>query len=69
MLEIVDKVLLSIHIIAGTASLLLFWIPVMSRKGGTVHKKSGHFYYINMWVVQISAILLSLINAWQGDML
>ncbi|MEM6379195.1 MAG: hypothetical protein AAF705_13350 [Bacteroidota bacterium] len=69
MLEMLDKILLWIHIPFGMLSLILFWIPIGFRKGSPMHKKVGRQYYITMWIVVISAFLLSIINLITGRMM
>jgi len=50
------------HIGAGMAALTLFWVPIFSRKGGLNHRRTGRWYVNAMWVVVITAILLSIKN-------
>lgn len=61
-MNILDSGLLWIHIIAGSISLILFWIPVMTKKGGSIHRKVGIWYYRSMWVVVVTAGILSVLN-------
>lgn len=58
----IHKVLLWIHIPVGTLALFLFWIPVGLQKGSPLHKKIGWYYFIAMWAVVITAILMSICN-------
>lgn len=51
-----------IHVIAGTVSLVLFWIPVFARKRKGLHTVVGKWYVYFMWVVVITAGLLSVKN-------
>ena len=51
-----------IHVIAGTASLILFWIPVFVRKQKGLHTVVGKWYVYCMWTVVITAFLLSTKN-------
>jgi len=60
------SIILIIHIAAGTISLITFWIPVLVKKGGDLHIKVGKIYVYLMWVVVITAVLLSLINLYDG---
>jgi len=60
------KVLLTFHIVVGSLSLITFWIPVFVKKGGDIHVKVGKLYVILMWMVVISAIMLSVINLTNG---
>ncbi len=53
------KVVLYSHIIVGFLSLILFWIPVMAKKGSAWHARCGHWYAKCMYSVGISAMILS----------
>ena len=55
-----------LHVIAGFASLLLFWIPMFTRKGGINHVRLGKWYVWLMWIVVVSAAILSIKNLWTG---
>ena len=65
-MEIIDRILLITHSSVGFFSLILFWIPIFVRKGGDTHVKVGKAYQYSMWIVLITAVLLSLINLYQG---
>ncbi len=62
MIEYIHKITLWIHIPFGFLSLVLFWIPVAVKKGGSLHKKVGWFYYISMWVVLVTSAIMSVCN-------
>lgn len=62
MIETIHKVLLMIHIPAGTLALLLFWIPVGVKKGSPLHRKVGKYYYYCMWIVLITSFLMCICN-------
>lgn len=51
-----------IHIAAGSISLILFWIPVIVKKGSKIHNSVGRWYVYMMTIVVISAALLSIKN-------
>ena len=59
-MEIVYRALLTTHIVAGGLSLILFWIPVFTRKGKKNHRLIGRVYVYSMTLVVGSAGLLSL---------
>ncbi|MCG7537541.1 hypothetical protein [Pseudoalteromonas sp. OOF1S-7] len=48
---------LFIHIIVGSCTLLLFWAPVLAKKGGKVHNLSGKAYVYCMQLVALTGIL------------
>jgi uncharacterized membrane protein len=54
--------ILSIHIAAGSLSLIAFWIPAFSKKGGKLHVLTGRYYVRAMWAVVTTAALLCVIN-------
>ena len=58
----VAPIFLYVHIAAGLAALILFWVPIFSRKGGVNHRRAGNCYVIAMWLVVITAVLLSIKN-------
>ncbi len=66
MSELLFKVFLAVHITAGSLSLILFWVPVLVKKGGLNHRKIGSIYVKLMWLVVISAALMSVINLFSG---
>jgi len=61
------SLILKLHVPAGFISLILFWIPVITKKGGKNHRKVGIWYYRTMWVVVVTAGLLSIINTILGN--
>lgn len=65
-MDIYNKALLMIHVVAGFCSLVTFTIPVLVKKGGNVHRKVGWIYVYNMWIVVVSAALLSINNIISG---
>lgn len=48
------------HIIAGFAALLVFWIPVVTKKGGKAHLRVGWIYVAAMGVVAVSALYMGI---------
>lgn len=49
-----------LHIIAGFTALLVFWIPVVTKKGGKAHVRVGWVYVAAMGVVAISALFMGI---------
>ncbi len=65
-MENLFSILLTAHIIVGSLSLVVFWIPVFVKKGGDIHAKIGKIYVILMWMVVLSAFVLSILNVIRG---
>ncbi len=61
-----EKFLLPVHIVCGFLSIVIFWIPIFVKKGGNIHVKIGKLYMFLMWIVVITAGLLSIENFMQG---
>lgn len=58
-MSLVHSTLLYLHILIGTLCLLLFWLPVISKKGSKLHNKSGRCYYYSMLFIAGSGIIMS----------
>jgi hypothetical protein len=53
------KPILVLHIAAGSVALASMLIPVVTRKGGLVHRRAGWVFVVAMAVVSMTALLLS----------
>ncbi|MEL0038671.1 MAG: hypothetical protein VW799_06215 [Halieaceae bacterium] len=42
--HLVFEVLVACHILTGTVGLLSFWIPIIGRKGGRLHRQAGKLF-------------------------
>ena len=51
--------LVLVHVVIGFASLVVFWLPLMVKKGGRWHKQAGMAFAIMMYVVSITAFVVS----------
>ncbi|PKG93039.1 hypothetical protein [Paraglaciecola sp. MB-3u-78] len=56
----IHSVLFFIHIIVGSMALLLFWVPIVTKKGGLDHRKFGRYYANTMYAVAASGALMAL---------
>lgn len=54
--------LLYLHIALGAVALLLYWLPVIARKGSKLHINAGKAFYYIMLVVSSSGIVMSLMG-------
>ena len=45
------------HIIAGFVGLFAWWVPILTRKGGNVHRSFGKVFKISAYIVLIGALL------------
>jgi len=53
------KMILYLHIAGGSAALLSMFIPLVTRKGGRTHRRSGWVFVGGMTVVSVTALMLS----------
>ena len=53
------KSLLVLHIAAGSVALASMWIPMVARKGGTLHRRAGWVFVAAMAIVSVSALFLA----------
>lgn len=54
--------LLYLHIVLGAIALVLYWMPIITRKGSKLHINAGKVFYYLMLVVSGSGIVLSLLG-------
>jgi uncharacterized membrane protein len=59
-MELISKVSLIIHIIAGFTALATGAVAIFTKKGGKAHTSAGKIYYWAMTLVAITALILSL---------
>ncbi|MFK7887871.1 MAG: hypothetical protein AB8G16_13505 [Gammaproteobacteria bacterium] len=55
----VHQIALVFHIVVGAAALFVFWVPVVARKGGPLHKKAGRWFVWGMTAVAVTGVVLS----------
>ncbi|HMQ46768.1 MAG TPA: hypothetical protein PKA00_04695 [Saprospiraceae bacterium] len=65
-MDLIEKIMLPPHIVAGFLSIALFWLPAFTRKGGISHIRMGKLYIFFMWIVVVTAALMCLENVWYG---
>jgi hypothetical protein len=63
-----------IHLVFGSAALILFWVPLFTKKGQLNHVKFGRIYKFAMYVVAIggfvmSALVISMPQVIKADMI
>ncbi len=54
------NVILSFHVIAGFLALLSFWVPIVVKKGSTLHNRVGWVFTTSMGVVSVTAIYMGI---------
>ncbi|MFD1020427.1 DUF2306 domain-containing protein [Thalassobacillus hwangdonensis] len=59
-MTIIFDVVRILHIIGGFTALLTFWIPIVTKKGGSIHVKAGWTYVWGMIIVAASAFYMGL---------
>src|SRR5690625_4226344 len=66
-LELIISFARWLHIISGFSALFVFWIPIVTRKGKKVHRRSGWIYIAAMTAVSISALFMGIYRiAWDA---
>jgi hypothetical protein len=60
-MSIIHSSLFYLHILFGSMALLLFWVPLVSKKGGLDHRKFGFYYTTTMYVVAATGALMAVL--------
>lgn len=55
----IHEIALYLHIAVGSCALLLFWVPMFTKKGNLDHKRFGRFFAWAMYTVACSGIVMS----------
>ena len=50
---------LALHILGGALALLSFWPPLVSRKGGALHRRAGWLYVGAMGLLAVTGVYIS----------
>jgi uncharacterized membrane protein HdeD (DUF308 family) len=56
---IIHQIALYTHIAVGACALIIFWIPVFTRKGNLDHKRFGRYFASAMYLVSFSGLTMS----------
>lgn len=59
-MEILIKIVLILHIIAGNVALISGAISMISKKGNAVHKRFGKIFFYAMMIITVTALFLSI---------
>jgi len=59
MYEWIHKIALVTHIAIGSLALIVFWLPILEKKGSPRHKRAGQWFVWGMTAVSISGIVMS----------
>jgi uncharacterized membrane protein len=64
---------LAIHIAAGAVALLVFWVPLVTKKGGRTHRRVGWVYVAAAATLAVTGLLLCIplvsggsVNRWRS---
>lgn len=60
-MQTIHSVLFVLHILFGSMALILFWIPMVSKKGSLDHQRFGKYYANTMYVVAATGALMALL--------
>jgi hypothetical protein len=59
-----------VHMLAGAIGLILFWVPIFSRKGSPLHKRFGRWFLWCVNIIGVSSLLSISLHLgrvwWQG---
>ena len=53
-----------LHLLFGSAALILFWVPMSTAKGSLRHKQFGRYFSRAMYVVAYTGALMALLVLW-----
>jgi uncharacterized membrane protein len=51
------KIALWVHILAGVVALLVFWVPMVTKKGGRLHRRAGWVYVVAAATIALTGLV------------
>lgn len=60
-----------VHVAAGFVGLVAFWLPILSRKGGSTHVRFGKVFYWSAYAVTLTAMAVAIgrgLSYWLRDL-
>ena len=60
MLIQIHQFLFYLHVTCGAVGLVVFWLPMLSKKGSPFHKSFGKAFSYGMFAVSISGVIMSI---------
>ncbi len=60
MLSGIHQFLFYLHVTCGAVGLVVFWLPMLSKKGSPFHKSFGKAFSYGMFAVSISGVIMSM---------
>jgi hypothetical protein len=51
------KIALWAHVLAGAVALSVFWLPLVTKKGGPTHRRAGWVYVVAAWGIALTAFI------------
>ena len=57
-MQSLHTILAFVHVTIGALSLVLFWVPVVARKGGALHRRAGTWFSFAMYAVSGTALAM-----------
>lgn len=58
-MDTLHRLALLVHISIGAVALIVFWLPVFSRKGSAFHRRAGSWFANGMYAVAASGLFMS----------
>jgi uncharacterized membrane protein len=56
------RVILALHVVAGSIALSSMFVPIVAKKGGMLHRRAGWVFVSGMAIVSATAMMLSLVR-------
>lgn len=61
MSQIIHQFALYLHILAGTVAIIVFWLPIIAKKGSAEHIRYGRYFTRGMYAVSISGFVMTIL--------
>lgn len=64
-MKLIHDLAFQVHVVVGAMALLIFWVPLIVRKGSLDHRRFGRWFASLMYAVAGTGLLMSLLDLYQ----
>ncbi|PCJ47136.1 MAG: hypothetical protein COA74_12240 [Gammaproteobacteria bacterium] len=61
MYQFIHQAAFYLHIAIGAVALIVFWLPLVAKKGSASHRKYGKIFTYSMYILSISGVIMTLL--------
>ncbi|MCW8880596.1 MAG: hypothetical protein OQJ89_08150 [Kangiellaceae bacterium] len=61
MFQLIHQLAFYVHVMAGSLAMVVFWLPMLAKKGSAKHVKYGRYFVNGMYAVSVSGLIMTIL--------